>query len=274
MGRPPRQKFRIGLHGKKNHRSGPKTEFFNTIGTDPMSDRIADFIRAEGIRDDLVIRSAAHMPGLYAISTDAAGERSFAYWRDSSAARSLFQPRIGPEFDQLATFDALCLSAITLAILPPDIRTTLLDWLSGYRANGGLVIFDSNFRPRLWEDAATAREVIQRAWAITDIGLPSVDDEMAIFGDADPDAVHARLNSYGLKLGALKRGEEGPLSLGGQQYDQIYPPAETIVDTTAAGDSFNGGYLAAWASGASEAEVLLAGHMCARKVVGLRGAFG
>ncbi|NKB26307.1 MAG: hypothetical protein GKR99_01580 [Rhodobacteraceae bacterium] len=36
MGRPPRQKFRIGLHGKKNHRSGPKTEFFNTIGHLPQ----------------------------------------------------------------------------------------------------------------------------------------------------------------------------------------------------------------------------------------------
>jgi 2-dehydro-3-deoxygluconokinase len=45
-----------------------------------------------------------------------------------------------------------------------------------------------------------------------------------------------------------------------------------VVDTTAAGDSFNGAYLAAWLAGAAQAEALMAGHACARHVVQVRGA--
>ncbi len=248
--------------------------YVTALGTDAMSEKIAEFIRSEGISDDLLIRSPEHMPGLYAISTDATGERSFTYWRENSAARSLFQPGIGPKLDALSGYDAVFLSAISLAILPPDMREQLLNWLAGYRERGGLVIFDSNYRPRLWEDIETARDVISRAWELTDIGLPSVDDEIAIFGDADEAAVLARLFAAGLRFGALKRGDAGPLPLSGCQVDQPYPVADRIIDTTAAGDSFNGGFLAAWANGGTEADALLAGHICARGVVGLRGAFG
>jgi len=248
--------------------------YVTAIGSDPMSDRIADFIRSQQISDDLVIRCPDRMPGLYSIKTDAAGERTFSYWRDTSAARQLFQSGIGPDLDALAAFDALFLSAITLAILPAPMRATLLDWLATYRTRGGLVIFDSNYRPRLWPDRDVARRDIGRAWAQTDIGLPSVDDEIAVFGDPDAQGVMQRLKTAGVRLGALKRGEAGPLPLSGDAIDQPYPAATKIVDTTAAGDSFNGGFLASWASGGSQAEALLAGHNCARAVVGIAGAFG
>ena len=249
--------------------------YVTALGQDAMSDRIAGFIAGESISTDLIARSAEHMPGLYSITTDAAGERSFSYWRSASAARSMFQDDVGPDIAGLAQFDAVALSAITLAILPHEMRSHLLDKLEAWRqAQGGLVIFDSNYRPRLWQDRAEAQAAIEAAWAITDIGLPSVDDEQAIFGDADAAGVLKRLNRLGVTLGALKRGEAGPLPLDGSEIAQTYPPAANVVDTTAAGDSFNGGFLARWAGGGTLAEALLAGHSCASQVVGLRGAFG
>ena len=51
-----------------------------------------------------------------------------------------------------------------------------------------------------------------------------------------------------------------------------FPPADKVVDTTAAGDSFNGGYFAALLQGKSEAECLLGGHNLASLVVGAPGA--
>jgi 2-dehydro-3-deoxygluconokinase len=212
------------------------------------------------------------VPGLYAISLDATGERSFTYWRDTSAARTLFLPPAEVTPERLAGFDLIYLSGITLAVLTPEARATLAAFLPGYRRQGGLVSFDSNYRPRLWSDVATAREAIAAFWAQTDVGLPSLDDEMALWGDPDADAVLARLRAAGVARGALKRGGEGPLPIGPAGPLPGFAQAERVVDTTAAGDSFNGAYLAALLTGAPEADCLAAGHATAAKVIGHPGA--
>lgn len=255
-------------------RSAPGIEvaYVTALGTDPLSERMLGFFAAEGLDTGLIERRPDRAPGLYAISLDARGERSFTYWRDSSAARTLFAPPAAVTPDRLAGFDLIYLSGITLAILSPAARGMLGGFLSGYRVRGGRVAFDSNYRPRLWPDAATARREIGALWAVTDIGLPSVDDEMALWGDPDADAVLARLRAAGVARGALKRGADGPLPIGPAGPLPAFPPAPRVVDTTAAGDSFNGAYLAALLAGGSEADCLAAGHAMAAKVIGHPGA--
>lgn len=244
--------------------------YVTKLGDDPLSARIVNLMKTERLDTGLVLKSPDRTPGLYAISTDAAGERSFLYWRDRSAFRTLFEP---PALDlaRLMAFDLLYLSAISLAVLPDTARDALLDWLPDYRAAGGRFAFDSNYRPRLWPDAKTARDAIERAWRQADIGLPSIDDEMALFGDRDADAVIGRLNRWGVAEGALKRGADGPRPLDGGPPPR-FEPAPRVVDSTAAGDSFNAGYLARLLTGGAEAEALAAGHELARLVVQHRGA--
>ena len=104
-----------------------------------------------------------------------------------------------------------------------------------------------------------------------DIGLPSVDDEMALFGDTSEGAVLDRLAGFGVTSGALKRGASGPLALDGS-LSGPYAPASRVIDSTAAGDSFNAGYLGARLTGADEAKALMAGHALASRVVGVKGA--
>ncbi|MDH3582485.1 MAG: PfkB family carbohydrate kinase [Hyphomicrobiales bacterium] len=145
-----------------------------------------------------------------------------------------------------------------------------MDWLDDWP---GLLAFDSNYRPRLWKDAEAARCAVVRAWAASDIALPSLDDETALFGDADEAAVLDRLRGYGLSQGALKCGERGPVPLAGARGPTVsFPPSERVVETTAAGDSFNGAFLAAFLSGAPEEQAMLEGHKCATEVIGQRGA--
>ena len=60
--------------------------FVSMIGRDSLSDQMATFIAAEGISIAHLSRHPTLVPGLYTIATDALGERSFAYWRDTSAA--------------------------------------------------------------------------------------------------------------------------------------------------------------------------------------------
>ncbi len=246
--------------------------YVTALGTDPLSARMLAFFEDEGLDTGLIERRADRVPGLYAISLDAAGERSFTYWRDSSAARTLFLPPAEVTPERLDGFDLIYLSGITLAILAPAARAALAAFLAGYRSSGGRVAFDSNYRPRLWPDLATARREIGAMWAATDIALPSLDDEVALFGEDGAAAVLARLAAAGVTRGALKRGAEGPLPLGACAALPAFPPAERVVDTTAAGDSFNGAYLAALMRGEPEPACLAAGHAMASEVIGHPGA--
>lgn len=254
-------------------RSAPSLDvaFVTRLGRDAFSDRIEGCVTSEGLDTSAIERDPDRGPGLYAITTDARGERSFTYWRDNSAARRLFQSGAGTDFSVLDDFDVVYLSAITLAILPDPVRLEFCNWATGFRGAGGRIVFDSNYRPRLWASVDEARARIAGLWSICDIALPSADDEAALTGDATVQDTQARLAVLGVHDGALKRGEAGPISLSAP-VEQTYPRATNVVDTTAAGDSFNGAYLAARLTGADQATALSAGHDLALRVIGHRGA--
>ena len=103
-------------------------------------------------------------------------------------------------------------------------------------------------------------------WAVTDIAVPSVDDEMAIHGDTTEGAVLARLDAAGLTDGALKRGPSGPFDLSRSTSGLRFARAANVVD------SFNAGYLFQRAQGHDQAAALQAGHDLASRVIGHKGA--
>lgn len=245
-------------------RSAPEIEvdYITRLGSDPFSDRIKTFIASEDIGTAAIGVDPVAAPGLYAITLGDGGERSFTYWRSASAARQLFADG---DFSVLEGYDLVYLSGISLAILPHAVRLGLIAYLKG---SGLRVAYDNNHRPRLWT-AQEAKEVTSAFWGFADIPLPSVDDEIAVFGGDEADA-RARFCTTSV-LGAMKCGADGPFSIGAQ-INQTYRPADRVVDTTSAGDSFNGGYLAARLQGMTQADALRAGHDLAAKVVGFRGA--
>jgi 2-dehydro-3-deoxygluconokinase len=253
--------------------SGHRVSFVSMIGRDRLSDRIAGFIADEGVSTDLLTRHPSKLPGIYSITTNQSGERSFSYWRGQSAARQLFVSPQSPQFEQLEKFDVLFMSAISLAILQDKVREQLFEWVASFRKSGGLFVFDSNYRPALWQGRDEARSAVASAWSCCDIALPSIDDELALFDDADAAAVISRLLASGVKTGALKRGQLGPLPIGPAGGDiPDFKPAEKVVDTTAAGDSFNGAFLASCLTSGNLIEAMKSGHELASRVVGVSGA--
>lgn len=247
--------------------------FGSALGTDPLSDRIAAFAERHGIDCARLHRVGDRGPGLYAITVDAEGERSFTYWRDRSAARVMFGPDAALDYAMLDGAKVILFSGITLAILSPAARDGLLTAVAAVRARGAKVVFDSNYRPRLWDSAGSARRAIDSAWTLADIGFPSLDDEMTLFGETPVEAA-ARLAGYPMEVCVLKRGAEGaeilrPRGVG-------IPPSSTapvkVVDTTGAGDSFNGAFLAKYLAGAGLAAAMDAARRTAARVVGEKGA--
>jgi 2-dehydro-3-deoxygluconokinase len=253
-------------------RLGCRVSYVTNLGTDAFSARMVAMFEGEGIDTTLVGRDPARLPGIYAIETDAAGERSFRYWREASAARTLFSG-MGAGLDDLDGFDVIYLSGITLAILPPDIRKALTAKAVKLKADGRRIVFDTNYRPRLWPDAGTARDAFAAMWSATTLALPSYDDEVHLFPGQTPGQVLDRIAAHGAAEIVLKNGAAGPMTRhAGYSVQTSLPAAACVVDTSGAGDSFNAGYLAARLAGLPPEDAAAAGHRLASAVIGHHGA--
>ena len=248
-----------------------RVDYFTRVGTGEFSQKMLDFLSAEGIGTDHIARDPTREIGLYAISLKD-GERSFSYWRDTSAAKLLGDDPAALD-RALAGARIAYFSGISVAILSDRGRANLRDALARARDQGTMVIFDPNLRPRLWPDAAAMRAGIETAASGADLVLPSFDDEATHFGDADAAATIRRYLDLGAGHVVVKNGG-GPMQFGGAQGAGDLPDLtpDMPVDTTAAGDSFNAGYLAAMLAGADCADAIRTGHALSRQVIRHRGA--
>jgi len=246
---------------------GRPATYVSAFGDDPFSrDQIAFFAEnGIGIGNSPVIAGAR--PGLYAITLTGA-ERAFTYWRSDAAARQLASdpPALAKSLESQAL---VYFSGITLAILDASARNALLSAVAAARKAGSLVAFDPNYRPRLWPSREAA---LLEALAVADIALPTFPDEQMLFGDMTPQATAERLGKLTGEV-VVKNGEQPALiALNGasQIIDAVHVAAP--VDTTGAGDSFNGGYLAARLAGDAPADAARRAHHVAAAVVQVRGA--
>lgn len=255
-------------------RLGTRVDYVTALGDDPTSGEMVAAWQAEGVGTGHVLRVANRLPGLYLIETDARGERRFLYWRDNAPARELFAlPQSPALLAALEGYDLLYLSGISLAIWGEQGRETLFALLDRVRRRGGRVAFDTNWRPRLWPDKDTARRAYDEMLRHTDIALPGVDELRDLYGDADAGTVLERVRAAGVPEIVLKLEAPGCIVAG--DGPDVEVPAErvaSVVDTTAAGDSFSAGYLAARLGGKPPVEAARAAHRLAALVIQHRGA--
>ena len=252
---------------------GPHADvgYCTRVGNDAFSNQLVDFIAANGMDTTRIARDAERTVGLYVISL-ADAERSFSYWRESSAARRLADD-LDALRDALEDCALIHISGITLAVIGEAGRRNLVRVLTEARGAGAIVSFDPNVRLKLWPDLDTLRDATRGMLDATDIALPSFDDEALVWGDADPDATVFRIAAAGVAEIVVKNGAGEVVALAGGVRARIPAPVVTeIRDTTGAGDSFNAGYLAARYVGMPTREAVSIAQRVAGEVIGHFGA--
>lgn len=263
--------FNAAWHARRELPADCAVSYFTAVGDDKSSERMLAFMQHEGIETGNIRRIVGKSPGLYTIDLEN-GERSFSYWRDTSAARGLADDA---EALALAVHeaDAIMFSGITLAILPPAGRENLLSTLATAKARGAIIAFDSNFRPRLWPEQATARDTMMSAARVATLALPTDSDEATLFGDSDAHDTARRYLSAGVAEVVVKAGPR-PALLVWPSGEAWVGPEKTVapVDTTGAGDSFNGCYVANRLLGKSPDFAAKRAHATAGRVVMAHGA--
>lgn len=251
---------------------GPRAQvgMVTRLGRDGLSDAFVAEMAADGLDVSGISRDEIRRMGLYLIELDGV-ERSFHYWRETSAARHLAD-------DPAALAEALRgaalihLSGITLAILSEPARATLFAALSEARGRGARISFDPNIRARLWPSAAVLRQTLTAILPLVDIALPSFDDEATHFGDTSPDATIARFQAAGVAEVVVKNGAAPVDYLAGERGQVPTPPVDDIRDTTGAGDAFNAGYLSARLAGQPPEGAICAGQRLSAEVLRHPGA--
>jgi 2-dehydro-3-deoxygluconokinase len=256
-------------------RAGKQVAYATALGDDPYSDRIFALADVEGVGTDLMQRVPGRLPGLYMIETDSSGERKFYYWRDTAPARELFELEAwGAIAESVVGAGLVYFSGVTLSLYSNTGLGRFLAVLEMARKNGAKVVFDGNFRPRAWKgDLARTRTVFIEALKRVDIALPTFDDEALLWGDASPEASIDRMQAFGIGEIVVKNGPNGATVGSGGKHELVsVPRVMNPVDTTAAGDSFNAGYLAARLNGETPAAAAHSGHRLASEVIMHRGA--
>jgi len=253
-------------------RSAPDIDvaFLTATGDESLSDAMVATWRGEGIGDRLVYRIPGERPALYLIETNARGDRKFHYWRGETPAKEWLRLLLATGGTRvLDAADLVYISGISLAILSYADRQAAIELLGQLKTK---VAFDPNIRPALWKSMGEARQTFEAMAKLSSIVLPSRQDYQLMYGIDDPDEqIHF---TAGLTDGeiALTCDEDGCRLRAEGKTIALPTQAVAVVDTSGAGDSFNGAYLAARLHGRSPEEAAKAGLALAARVVAQPGA--
>jgi len=255
-------------------RSRIDVQYITAVGADALSSGMVQRWQVEGIDTSFVLRDGTRLPGLYWIQVDETGERNFLYWRNDSAARRLLKHQ---DFERVAArvagVDLIYLTGISLAILPEEDRAKLTDLLTKLAADGVTIVLDTNYRSALWPSEDVARTAISALAPATDLMFATFDDERELWGDETPRMTVARLHRAQARSIVVKLGAAGCLFSDGATIMPVTTsPVANVVDTTAAGDAFNAGFLSAWLAKHSVITCCSVGNALAHTVIQHRGA--
>ncbi|MFQ6094754.1 MAG: sugar kinase [Candidatus Bathyarchaeia archaeon] len=209
------------------------------IGDDEFGRSFLEMWQREKIDTSHVIIEDGSFTGVYFISIVDGGEHDFTYYRKDSAASHLSPDDIDPEYIKGSRI--FHSSGISQAI-STSCREAVFKAAEIAKSAGAIFSYDPNIRLKLWP-INTARAVVSYTIEMADIIMPSMEDVKLITGHSSSERAAKQILKMGPRIVAIKLGAEG--SLIATEDEIIKAPGFTVnvVDTTGAGDAFDGAFL-------------------------------
>ena len=207
-------------------RLGAHVTMVGAVGRDPFGDEALELLRGEGVETGWVARAEAPT-GVALIAVDAAGENQISVAPGANA-------ELGADAVERALRAAGAGVVLTNHEVPLEAR------LAAARAADGPVVLNP----------APAREIPDELYALGPILTPNAGEAAELTGEQDPEAAACALAACTGTPAIVTLGARGVLCARNGSDTFLAPaPAVTPVDTTGAGDAFNGALAVALAEG-------------------------
>ena len=245
--------------------------FYSTaLGKDNFSKKMISRFKNENIKCDYIRTDGENPPGLYSIEINEKGERSFSYWRDQSPSKYIFLGSKGKKLvKDINNADVFYYTGISAGILDEKQRKDLIKIGSTATICG----FDFNYRSQLHYNKKVSQLLFNEINNRVDIHFVSFDDARELFKIKNPLEIFEIINEK--KNLILIRYKNSIIFKNKQQeIKTVTVPHGEVVDTTAAGDAFNGSFLAIMNNNKNVTveENILISHSVTREVIKHRGA--
>ena len=250
-------------------RLGTTTGYITRLGRDPSTGYLLNAWRKEGI-DTSQVKEVDGFNAVHFVSLLPGGDREFIYYRKGSAASTMEPSDLDPDY--VASAQILHVSGIPQAI-SASARATVLRAMEIARERGVLVSYDPNYRHQLWTREEACRGMEEVLPFVTYLLPSSPADAEVLLGVSDAQQVIQTFRARGIEVVAVKCGSNGAVVGAGDEVFEVpaYSPGP-VIDTTGAGDAFNGGFLHGLLRGMSPRDAALLGTIAAGLKVRGRGA--
>lgn len=224
-------------------RLGAQTAFIGKVGRDAFGASIRQTLSRDHVDVTGLCEAEQTLTTLAVVSVDAAGERSFAFYRTPGADTELTREeavRALEAYDRQPVF--LHFGSVSLTAEPS--RSATLGVARAAREKGILLSYDPNYRASLWADQDTALQRMKEPLALCQV-LKLAEEELELLtGLEDLEAGSLFLyQSYGIPLIVVTLGAGGSFYRLGLCTGRVPAPAVPVADTNGAGDTFLGALL-------------------------------
>lgn len=217
-------------------RLGAKTAFLGKVGNDGFGAYLRQVLSDNGV-DRRGLRTGDLHTTMAIVSVDETGERSFRFVR--GADREL--PPEGVDEDEVLRSKILHFGSVSLTA-GLSRNATIFAARTAHR-NGGLVSYDPNYRPALWNNPAEAAEWMTIPLPLVDIIKLAEEELPLITGTTDLEEGSRVLEERGISLIMVTLGSQGVFCRWkGETWKQPGIPVK-VADTNGAGDTFLGAVL-------------------------------